>query len=59
MLVCGNRGDDGLGLGDGRLGEGRGWGSGGGGGGRECLAGGARETPGCSIRLSMNFSVNG
>ena len=41
VLVCGNSGDEGLGLGDGKLGEGRGWGSGrGGGGGWECLVGG-------------------
>ena len=45
VLVCGNRGDEGMGLGDGRLGEGRGWGSGGGsgrggGGGWECVVGG-------------------
>ena len=56
VLACGNRGDEGLGLRDGRLGEGRGWGSGGGSGRVEVEGGSAwreGETPVCSIRHQL------
>ena len=63
VLVCGNHCDEGLGLGDGRLGEGRGWGSGGGsgrggGGGWECLVGGGDTSMFNQTSINTGTSTN-